>query len=132
VSVFVDTSGLLAILDALVQKRLGLKAVKSLDENIVPILEIVWMDAVAHRAAVSSVLKAATATATTTPPSSGYAPRTRRGFARGAQNARQAHRLGRSASARGNSASRATRRKDAAMTIIHTGLRAGGSAAIPP
>ncbi len=90
-SVFVDTSGLLAILDAedhyhapaaicwrdlierdeilvstnyvlvetfaLAQRRLGLAAVEILDANIAPVLAIVWMDEVAHRDAVSAVLR---------------------------------------------------------------------------
>jgi len=92
VSVFVDTSGLLAILDAedlyhepaaacwtelikrdeplvstsyvlvetfaLVQRRLGLAAVKALDADIVPMLAIQWLDEAAHRDAVQAVLKA--------------------------------------------------------------------------
>ena len=91
-SVFVDTSGLLAVLDvddlnhrraadqwrgliesdegltstsyvlvetfALVQSRLGIEAVRILDQNILPILEIVWMDEALHRAAVTAVLTA--------------------------------------------------------------------------
>lgn len=91
-SIFVDTSGLFAVLDAddsnhsrakeqwsrllatqeqlvstnyvlveafaLVQRRLGMEAVKSLHEDIVPILIIEWIDASQHAAAVSELLAA--------------------------------------------------------------------------
>ncbi len=89
-SIFVDTSGLFAVLDAddsnhsrakeewshllatqeqlvstnyvlvetfaLVQRRLGMEAVKSLQEDIVSILNTNWIDAWQHAAAVSELL----------------------------------------------------------------------------
>ncbi len=89
-SIFVDTSGLYAVLDAddsnharakeqwfqllaeqeqlvstnyvlvetfaLVQRRLGMEAVKALHEDIVPTLTIEWIDATSHSAAVSELL----------------------------------------------------------------------------
>jgi predicted nucleic acid-binding protein len=41
---------------ALVQRRLGMEAVKSLQEDIVSILNINWIDASQHSAAVSELL----------------------------------------------------------------------------
>ncbi len=89
-SIFVDTSGLYAVLDAddsnhsrakeewshvlaiqeqmvstnyilvetfaLVQRRLGMEAVRSLHDDIVPVLSIEWIDATNHTAAVSELL----------------------------------------------------------------------------
>ncbi len=89
-SIFVDTSGLYAVLDAddsnhtrakeawshlletqeqlvstnymlvetfaLVQRRLGMEAVKFLHEDIVPVLNIGWNDATRHEAAVNELL----------------------------------------------------------------------------
>ncbi len=91
-SVFVDTSALLAVLDAgdlfhpqaaagweqliegdenlvstsyvlvetfaLSQRRLGIEAVRTLDRDIVPMLDILWLDEALHRAAVTAVLTA--------------------------------------------------------------------------
>lgn len=89
-SVFVDTSGLYAVLDAddsnhsraketwsqllatqeqlvstnyvlvetfaLVQRRLGMEALRSLHEDMVPVLNIEWIDATSHAAAVNELL----------------------------------------------------------------------------
>lgn len=91
-SVFVDTSGLLAVLDrddanhksaagawadilrsdevltttnsvlvetiALLQHRLGLKAVRFFQEEILPVVGIIWVDATVHHAAMSVMLAA--------------------------------------------------------------------------
>lgn len=91
-SIFVDTSALLAVLDAddkyhkrakdiwlrllseddplvcsnyilvetfaLVQNRLGIDAVRTLQEDILPVIAIEWVDESAHRAGVSGVLAA--------------------------------------------------------------------------
>lgn len=91
-SVFVDTSGLLAVLDRddvhhasaagawadilqsdevltatnyvlvetidLLQHRLGLKAVRFFQEEILPVVGIVWVDATMHHAAMSIMLAA--------------------------------------------------------------------------
>lgn len=88
--VFVDTSGLLAVLDAsdrwhaatrqvwdhlltagaelvttsyvlvelyaLVQRRLGMQAVRTLYTDIQPVLTVVWVDAALHRAGVEALL----------------------------------------------------------------------------
>ncbi len=90
---FVDTSALLAVLDAddqqhafarqawenlvtgeedlvctnyilvetfaLVQHRLGVEAVRTLQEDIVPVLRIEWMDAQSHNTSVAALLTAA-------------------------------------------------------------------------
>jgi len=92
VSVFVDTSALLAVLDgddkhhrkardvwaqliseeetlvcsnyilvetfALVQNRLGLQAARVLQEDILPMITVEWVDEAAHRAGVTGVLTA--------------------------------------------------------------------------
>lgn len=91
-SLFVDTSALLAILDAddrfhgqagktwtelvhgdedlvssnyvlvesyaLIQSRLGLEALRTLDQDIVPLLRIAWIEEEDHRAAVAALLTA--------------------------------------------------------------------------
>ena len=91
-SVFIDTAGLLAVLDAddrhhrlasrawrtlveteedlittsyvlvesfaLVQARLGLEALRVLDQDLLPVLRIVWIDEHRHRAAVTGLLTA--------------------------------------------------------------------------
>lgn len=91
-TVFVDTSALLAVLDAgdlfhsqaaaewqqlieddrdlvstnyvlvetfaLSQRRLGMEAVQTLDRDIIPILDVLWLDEMLHRAAVTAVLTA--------------------------------------------------------------------------
>jgi uncharacterized protein len=93
VSVFVDTSALLAILDAdnpnhrimvlawknlieteetlitssyvvlelfaLAQRRFGIDAIRVLDSDIMPSLNVVWIEAELHRRAVAAVLAAA-------------------------------------------------------------------------
>ena len=92
-STFIDTSALLAVLDAddqnhpmakqawenlvtnesdlvctnyvlvetfaLVQSRLGLEAVRTLQEDIVPLLRIEWIDAQSHASGVAALLIAA-------------------------------------------------------------------------
>ncbi len=91
-TVFVDTSALVAVLDAgdlfhpqasaawrrlieddedlvatnyvlvetfaLSQRRLGMDAVRTLDQDIVPMLDVLWLDEALHRAAVTAVLTA--------------------------------------------------------------------------
>jgi uncharacterized protein len=91
-SVFIDTSGLLAVLDAddfahprakaawlkllssdtplitsnyviietfaLLQNRLGMEAVRLFREDIVPVIDIKWVDEVVHHAATSALLAA--------------------------------------------------------------------------
>ncbi len=91
-SVFIDTSGLLAVLDrddenhaaaaeawqhiltsgetlvitnyilietcALVQNRLGMAAVNVLQEDIVPVLRIEWIDSTVHHASMGIILSA--------------------------------------------------------------------------
>lgn len=91
-SVFIDTSALLAILDAddehhkkakdiwirliseeetiicsnyvlvetfaLVQNRLGLKAIRTLQEDILPMITVEWVDETIHQAGVAGVLTA--------------------------------------------------------------------------
>ena len=91
-SVFVDTSALLAVLDAddqfhsractvwadlleraedllstsyvlvetfaLVQHRLGMEAVRTLEEDILPVIHIHWIDETEHRAGVTALLAA--------------------------------------------------------------------------
>lgn len=91
-SLFVDTSALLALLDAdsedhpptrdawtqlmtagrdlvctnyvlletiaLVQKRLGLEAVRALHEDLVPLLRVVWIDPATHEIAVNALFAA--------------------------------------------------------------------------
>jgi predicted nucleic acid-binding protein len=92
VSVFVDTSALLAVLDAdesshrrcaaawtrlvsddevlmtssyvvvevfaLVQRRLGLDAVRVLETSVMPLIQVLWVDSAIHRRAVSALLAA--------------------------------------------------------------------------
>lgn len=43
---------------AVVQKRLGLERMRDLQEKILPLLEVEWMDAERHSAAVRAVLRA--------------------------------------------------------------------------
>lgn len=91
-SVYVDTSAFLAVLDsreeyhaaaretwqqligkeeilvvnnyvlvetfALIQNRLGLEAVKAFQQDVVPLLQIDWMDEVAHSASIAALLVA--------------------------------------------------------------------------
>ena len=91
-SIFVDTAGILAVLDAddyfhvaadvswqeilssrvdlfttnyvlvetfaLVQHRLGLEAVKALQEGIVPVIDVAWVTEATHQAAVGTLLLA--------------------------------------------------------------------------
>jgi predicted nucleic acid-binding protein len=92
-SVFADTSGLLAVLDrddagherakaswlqllasgtplitsnyvivetvALLQNRLGMEAVRLFEEDVVPVLDIKWVDEAVHHGATSALLAAA-------------------------------------------------------------------------
>ncbi len=92
-TVFVDTSALLSVLDAddrshpearetwtrlliqdeplvcsnyvlletfaLVQHRLGMAAVRTLQDDVFPVLDVVWVDEAIHRAGVTAVLTAA-------------------------------------------------------------------------
>ena len=91
-SIFIDTSALLAVLDAdddhhkkaknmwvkliseeetiictnyvlvetfaLAQNRLGIEAVKTLQEDVLPMITVEWVDEAAHRAGVTGVLTA--------------------------------------------------------------------------
>lgn len=91
-SIFIDTSGFIAVLDmddanhtgaaetwrniltsaetlvttnyvlvetcALVQNRLGMKAIKVFQEDIVPVLRIEWIDSTVHQAAMGIMLAA--------------------------------------------------------------------------
>lgn len=41
---------------ALVQRRLGLEAVRALHHDLIPLLDIVWVDEALHRAAVETLL----------------------------------------------------------------------------
>lgn len=41
---------------ALLHSRLGLQAVKTFEEDFVPLLDVVWVDAPTHRAAASAML----------------------------------------------------------------------------
>lgn len=43
---------------ALVQKRLGMQAVRVFQDDVLPIVEIKWVDETCHRAAVSALLAA--------------------------------------------------------------------------
>ncbi len=54
----VSTSYVLVETFALCQSRLGMEAVRTLDQDIVPMLDIVWLDEALHRAAVTAVLAA--------------------------------------------------------------------------
>ncbi len=47
---------------ALVQRRLGLEAARSLQQDIVPILDVVWVDEKLHQAAVEGLLAAGSRT----------------------------------------------------------------------
>jgi len=92
-TVFIDTSALVAVLDAddlnsatasrtweslvasgaplvchnyilveaaaVIQRRIGLDAVRTFEEDIVPVLEVVWVDADVHEAAAGAHLAAA-------------------------------------------------------------------------
>lgn len=53
-----STSYVLVETFALCQRRLGLDAVLVLDREIVPLLEVVWVDEPLHRTAVSALLTA--------------------------------------------------------------------------
>lgn len=93
-SVFVDTSALLAVMDAgershrrsasawkklittgeplvtssyvvveifaLAQRRLGMDAVRALESDVMPILNVVWIDAAIHRRSIAAFLTAST------------------------------------------------------------------------
>lgn len=56
--VLVSTSYVLVETFALSQSRLGMEAVRILDQDIVPMIEIFWIDEALHRAAVTAVLTA--------------------------------------------------------------------------
>ena len=45
-------------ISALLQHRLGLEAVRTFEEDIVPLLNVLWIDERAHRSAVSALLAA--------------------------------------------------------------------------
>jgi len=45
-------------ISALLQHRLGLDAVRTFEENIVPLLNVLWIDEQTHRSAVSALLAA--------------------------------------------------------------------------
>jgi predicted nucleic acid-binding protein len=52
------TSYVVVELMALAQRRLGLEAVRVLDRDILPLIEIVWIDADLHHAALAAVFAA--------------------------------------------------------------------------
>ena len=54
----VTTNYVLVETCALVQNRLGMKAIKLFQEDIVPVLRIEWIDKVVHRAAMGVMLAA--------------------------------------------------------------------------
>ena len=41
---------------SLVQRRLGIEAVRAFQGNVAPLLEVTWMDSAAHRAGVNALL----------------------------------------------------------------------------
>jgi predicted nucleic acid-binding protein len=41
---------------SLIQRRLGMEAVRDFQTNVAPLLEVTWLDAAAHRAGVSALL----------------------------------------------------------------------------
>lgn len=43
---------------ALVQSRIGVEAVRALDQDLLPAVGVIWLDAEVHRAAVSALLTA--------------------------------------------------------------------------
>ena len=43
---------------ALIRNRLGMQAVRSFQEDVIPLLGIEWMDAIQHQAAISALLTA--------------------------------------------------------------------------
>lgn len=57
-AILVTSNYVLVEIFALVQNRLGMEAVRVVQEDIVPILHVYWVDEVAHHAAVSSLLAA--------------------------------------------------------------------------
>lgn len=57
-AVLVTTNYVLIETIALVQNRLGLEALRSLNEDIVPLLGVEWVDEQTHRAGISGVLAA--------------------------------------------------------------------------
>ena len=50
------TSYVVAEVISLAQRRLGLEAVRVLSDDILPLIEIVWIDADIHRAAIAALL----------------------------------------------------------------------------
>ena len=53
----VTTSYVLVEMHALVQRRLGLRAVRAMHEELAPLLTVAWVDSVLHEAAVSRLLE---------------------------------------------------------------------------
>ena len=51
-----STSYVLVEITALVQRRLGVEAVRTLDADVVPVLDIRWVDDALHRSAMSALL----------------------------------------------------------------------------
>jgi predicted nucleic acid-binding protein len=56
--VLVSTNYILVETFALVQRRLGMDAVKTLQQDIVPVLRIEWIDAAQHSSAISRLIAA--------------------------------------------------------------------------
>jgi predicted nucleic acid-binding protein len=54
----VTTNYVLVETFALAQARLGLEAVRALDADVVPVLNVVWVDEALHRAAATALLTA--------------------------------------------------------------------------
>ncbi len=50
------TNYILVETSALIQRRLGMEAVRAFETTFVPLLDVAWMDAAAHRAAISALL----------------------------------------------------------------------------
>jgi len=55
---FVCHNYVLVETSALVQRRLGMEAAKDFEENVVPVLRVVWVDREIHEAAVAALLAA--------------------------------------------------------------------------
>lgn len=52
----VTTSYVVVEVFALVQRRLGMDAVRALESDVMPVLHVIWIDADTHRRAVAAVL----------------------------------------------------------------------------
>ncbi len=50
------TNYILVETSALIQRRLGMEAVRAFEATFVPLVEVTWMDAAAHRAAIGALL----------------------------------------------------------------------------